>query len=122
MRVSAIVQRFLVPFEWLRWPEDTVITTSAGHGSAHRLPPQPGRRRDLRRDNRGSQPRWANWPRGSLPDNLHAACPAGMQDREHEGDLDQHMRTGERAGRSTAADMRASPQVSRDVTNRTPEG
>lgn len=68
MRVSDIVQRFLVPCDWLGCGQKTAaIPAPAGPIHVRIGVPGPGQRRDLPRDHRGSQPRWAHWPRAACP-------------------------------------------------------
>ncbi len=74
--------------------------------SARQHPPSWAQGRDPRRDHQigGRAGHGA-----ACRDNPHAACPAGIHQRDLESDLDQHIR----AGRSTAADMRGSHKCQR---------
>jgi hypothetical protein len=75
---------------------------------ARQHPPSRAPGRDLRRDHPIPATR-AHRPRAACPDNPHAARPAGIHQRDHEGDQDQHIR----AGRHATAGMRGSHKCQR---------
>ena len=66
------------------------------HASIDRAGPKG---RDLRRDHQIPATPGRTGHGAACRDNPHAACPAGIHEHDHEGDLDQHIR----AGRPTAA-------------------